>query len=80
MALEVELETYGRELPNLIAQEGKQIVICGERIVGCYDTLDQGIQEGLRVVGPFVPFFIHEVRQVEPVHYAPWAVYPPQFI
>lgn len=38
MAFEKEIETYNRELPNLIAEQGKFVVISDSAIVGVYRT------------------------------------------
>jgi hypothetical protein len=38
MALEKELETFNRELPTLLDQEGKFVVICGDQVVGVFDS------------------------------------------
>ena len=38
MALAREMETYRRELPQLLRDEGKFVLIHGDDVAGIYDT------------------------------------------
>ena len=38
MALELELETYKRKLPELLDAEGKFVLIRGDEVAGVLDT------------------------------------------
>jgi hypothetical protein len=48
MSLERELETFQRELPNLLAdgKRDKYVLIHGEKVVGVWDTEDQALEAG----------------------------------
>jgi len=65
VALEVELDTYRKNLSSLLDREGKFVLIYGDRIIGVYDSLDEAASEGYERVGLFTPFFIREIRAVE---------------
>ncbi len=46
MALEQEIETYRRELPSLLADEGKHVLIRGTEILGIFFTRDDALLAG----------------------------------
>jgi hypothetical protein len=62
-----EWNVYCREVGRLLAegQQGRFVVIKGEEIVGIFDDWAAARVEGLK---RFVrePFFVHEIREVEP--------------
>jgi hypothetical protein len=46
MALEKELETYKRELPSLLKDEGKFVLIRDDEVEGSYDTYEDALKIG----------------------------------
>ena len=67
MELEQEIKTYERELPGLLAHEGKFVLIKGDCVAGTFDTWEEAVGEGYRRFGP-VAFLAHEIRREdEPV-------------
>lgn len=70
MALEKELETFNRELPNLLAQngEGKFVVICGKEVTGIYEAYADAIKVGYEKCG-LNPFLVKKIQTVEQVQY-----------
>ena len=64
MALERELGTYRKELPNLLGEEGKFVLIMGEEVAGTWATFEDAVQEGYRLFG-LEPFLVKQVRGVE---------------
>jgi hypothetical protein len=68
MALERELATYQRELPMLLAQEGRFAVIAGDEVLGMYDTYHDALQAGYEKRG-FEPFLVKRISAVEEVHW-----------
>ena len=68
MALEKELQTFKRELPNLLAQEGKFVVICGDQITGIYVTYEDDLKVGYDKCG-LNPFLVKKIQAVEQVQY-----------
>ena len=44
MALEKEIETYNRELPNLLAEQGKFVVIHGDKIIGTFVSYEDALK------------------------------------
>lgn len=63
-ALERELETYQRELPNLLANEGKYVVIHDEEVLGFYGTYEDALQAGYEKYG-LKPFLVKQIQAVE---------------
>ena len=66
MPLEKELETYKRELPKLLADEGKFVLIQDERVYGTWGTYEDAIQEGYRLF-QLRPFLVKRISPTEPV-------------
>ena len=66
MALEKEIETYTRKLPELLRDKGKFVVIHGEEVVGIRDSfkdaLALGYERFLRE-----SFLVREIQETEPV-------------
>ncbi len=56
MALEKELSVYDANLIELLANEGKYAVICGDEISGAFDSYDEALRAGYHKCGlrPFV--------------------------
>ncbi len=68
MALEKELETFKRELPNLLSQEGKFAVVCEDQIAGVYVSYEDALTVGYEKCG-FKPFLVKKIQVVEQVQY-----------
>jgi hypothetical protein len=64
MSTPVELETYRRELPNLLGHEGKFVLIQGDRVESVHDTEEDALRAGYDRFG-LAPFFVKEIRAVE---------------
>jgi hypothetical protein len=67
-ALEPELETYRRELPNLLGDEGKFALIHGDKVISIWATYADGIQEGYRLL-QMDPFLVKRISAVEQIAY-----------
>jgi hypothetical protein len=67
MALEKEQAVYARELPKLLAQEGKHVLIHGDTVVGVYDTYNDALKVGYEQFG-LDPFLVKRIQAVEQVH------------
>ncbi|MGH9783521.1 MAG: hypothetical protein ACRD88_04985, partial [Terriglobia bacterium] len=61
MALEKELETYKRKLPELSNDEGKFALIHGDDLVNVYGTYEDALKEGYAKfkLSPFLVKQIH---------------------
>lgn len=68
MALEREVATYKRKLPDLVASEGKFILIHGEDVVAIYDTYQDAIKEGYAKF-QLEPFLVKEIHAIEQAHF-----------
>jgi len=68
MALEKELATYQRALPNLLGDAGKFVLISGDEVSGVWATYADAIQAGYRVFG-LAPFLVKQIQAIEQVHY-----------
>lgn len=66
MALEKEIETYNAQLPNLLAEQGKFVVIQGEKVIGTFVTYEDALKCGYEKCG-LKPFWkkIQAVEQVQ---------------
>ena len=63
--LEVEYQTYLRELPGLLDREGKFVLIRGCDIVGTFDTREAGLRTGYERFGTDGGFMVKEIRAEE---------------
>jgi hypothetical protein len=68
MALEKELETFKRELPNLLRMEGRFAVICGDTITGVYVSYEDALKVGDEPCG-LSPFLVKKIQAFEQVQY-----------
>ena len=68
MALEKEIETYNRELPNLLAEQGKFVLICGDVVVGTFVSYEDALKIGYEKCG-VKPFLVKKIQSVEQVQY-----------
>jgi hypothetical protein len=66
MALENEIETYHRKLPELLPDKGKYVVIHGDEVVGIRDTLNEALALGYeRFLGE--PFLVRKIQETDPM-------------
>ena len=67
MALEKELQTYKAKLPELVANEGKFVLIQGEEVVDVYGRYEDAIKAGYDKfkLGPFLVKQIQSVEQIQ---------------
>jgi hypothetical protein len=68
MALEKELETYRRELPKLLASEGKFVLIHGGDVDGVWETYEDALQAAYGKFG-LEPFLVKRIEAVESVQF-----------
>ena len=65
MALEKELETYNKKLPELKAEhEGKFVLIHGDEVVDTFSSYDDAIKAGYKEFH-LEPFLVKQVRALE---------------
>ena len=67
MALELELETYQRELPNLLDSEGKYALVIGDKL-DVFDTYEAALREGYKLC-QLEPFMVKQIHLVEEVQF-----------
>lgn len=75
MALQKELETYRRELPNILDKAGKFALVHDEQVVSIWESYEDAIQEGYRLFG-LSPFLVKQIQAVELVHHITRNVLP----
>ena len=68
MALEKELETYKKKLPELKNNEGKFVLIKGEEVVDTFTSYEDAIKEGYKKF-KLDPFLVKQISQVEQVQF-----------
>jgi hypothetical protein len=64
MALEKEIETYRRKLPELLAQKGKYVVIHHDEVVGIFDGFDDALRAGYERF-PDEAFLVRQISDTE---------------
>lgn len=69
MALEKELETYKAKLSELLAHEGKFVLIQGAEVFGTYTSYEDAIQEGYSKFGVQKPFLVKQIQAMEQAHF-----------
>lgn len=67
MALEKELETYKKKLPELKKDEGKFVLIYGDDVIDTFTSYDDAIKEAYKrfKLEPFLVKQIHSIEQVQ---------------
>ena len=68
MALEKELETYKTKLPELLAEEGKFVLIHGDQVVDVYGTYEDAIKAGYKKF-QLEPFLVQKIEVIEQVQF-----------
>lgn len=68
MALEQEQKTYQENMESLKDQEGKFVLIRGDKIVGVYDTYQDALQAGYDEF-KLEPFLVKQIRFVETIQF-----------
>jgi hypothetical protein len=71
VALERELATFRKELPNLLAAEGnrgKYALVYGDKVEGVWDTVDEALAAGYTRFG-VQPFLVQEITENEAPQY-----------
>ena len=68
MALEKELETYQRELPNMLNNEGKYALIHDSAVVDVFETYADALKIGYQQFG-LKPFLVKQIQAVEQAQY-----------
>jgi len=69
MAFDTERAVYQANLEDLLAHEGKFVVIKGDTIAGTRDTYEQVLELGYERFG-LVPFLVKKIRPTEAQAYA----------
>jgi hypothetical protein len=76
MALEKELETYKKNLPELKTKhEGKFVLIHGEKVVDTFSTYEDAIKAGYQQFKA-EPFLVKQIHAIEPVFFVSRYVAP----
>ncbi len=68
MALEKELETYKKKLPELKENEGKFVLIQGDTVVDVYTSYEDAMKEGYSKFG-LEPFLVKQIQTIEQVQF-----------
>lgn len=64
---ELELKTYHEKLPTLMGQQGKFVLIRGDKVDGVFETYAEAMSAGYRLHGLDSPFFVRKISPVEQV-------------
>jgi hypothetical protein len=66
MALEKELETYKKKLPELKSLEGKFVLIHGDELVDTFTSYEDAIKEGYSRF-KLEPFLVKQISSIEQI-------------
>jgi len=66
--LALELATYRARLPELLASEGKFVLIHGEAFEGVFETREEALEAGLLKHG-LTPILVKRIETAEPIRY-----------
>jgi hypothetical protein len=69
MALEKELATYKSKLPELKSQEGKFVLIQGDKVLDTFSSYEDAMKEGYAKFGVNTPFLVKQIRALEQVQH-----------
>jgi hypothetical protein len=68
MPLEKELAVYKEQLPALLTQKGKFVVIKGDKVVDFFVTYQDAIKEGYKAFG-LDSFLVKKIQASEEIHH-----------
>ena len=68
MALETELATYQRKLPELHDQQGKFALIHKDQLIGIFGAYEDALADGYKQFG-LEPFLVQKIEVVEQVQF-----------
>jgi hypothetical protein len=68
MELEHEMRVYQGNLIDLLQNEGKYVLVCGDKMSGPFETYEAALENGYEQFG-LVPFLVKRISKTEPVHY-----------
>ncbi len=68
MALEKELETYNARLSALKENEGKFVLIQGDKIIGIYTSYEDAMKAGYAELG-LTSFLVKQISSIEQVQF-----------
>lgn len=68
MALEKELATYTRKLPELKDSEGKFVLIQGDQLVDTFTSYEDAIKEGYARF-KLEPFLVKQIQAIEQIQF-----------
>jgi hypothetical protein len=66
--LERELQTYKAKLPELLADEGKFVLIYGKQIIDVFGTYEDAIKAGYEQF-ELQPFLVKQIHAMEEVQF-----------
>ncbi|KAF3978009.1 MAG: hypothetical protein HFP77_04010 [Methylococcales symbiont of Iophon sp. n. MRB-2018] len=69
VALEKEVETYKKLLPELLNEQGKFALIHGEELAGVYETYDDALKIGYDKFGISYSFLVKKILASEQIQF-----------
>ena len=64
MALDLEIATYAKRLPELLAHVGEYVVIHQDRVIGFYPDYESALKAGYEQAG-LGPFLVKKIAEKE---------------
>ena len=69
MALEHEVQTYQKKRHELLAHQGKYVLIHGDDLAGIWDSYEDALKVGYDKFG-LKPFLVKQIEMVDTVNYS----------
>lgn len=69
MALEKEFETYKAKLLELKENEGKYVLIQGDKTFGIFTSYEDAMKDGYKQFGANTPFLVKQIQSIEQIHF-----------
>ncbi len=69
MALEKELETFNNNLSILLKDEGKYVLISGDKVIDTFVSYEDALKAGYKEFGVDKPFLLKQIRSSEVVQF-----------
>ena len=75
--LDRELETFHRELPNLLLSDaGRYALVHGDKVDSAWSTWEDAVQAGYRLFG-LEPFLVKQISLIEEAFFTTKDIAPP---
>ena len=68
MPLETEIKTYAEKLPELLAEQGRFVLVCGKDVIATFAAYEDALAAGYEKCG-VKPFLVKRISAVEQANF-----------